>query len=62
MEALGVGAGVLSFLYLVFAILLVISPLMIWSKTSQLVKLQKETNLCLKILAKQADPTIKFPG
>jgi hypothetical protein len=56
-------------IYFIFAVLLLIAPLMIWSKCGQLVQLQKEANvnqkeatLYLKLLVREQYPNVKLPG
>ena len=53
------GFGLLSALYLILAIMLIIAPLMIWSKTSQMVTLLRETNIYLKHITAATEETAK---
>lgn len=53
----------------IFYILLILAPLMIWVNTSIIISrlskhlaLAKEQNLYLKLLVKQANPNLKLPG
>jgi hypothetical protein len=62
MEAIA-GAGVIvTIIGIVLAIMIAIAPLMIWSKTSQMVTLLRETNLYLKHIATVSTPPPPPPG
>ena len=62
MEAMA-GAGVIvTIIGVVLAIMIAIAPLMIWSKTSQMVTLLRETNLYLKHIATVSTPPAPPPG
>jgi uncharacterized membrane protein required for colicin V production len=51
MEALAGAGFIVTIFGIIIGIMIAIAPLMIWSKTSQMVQLLKETNLYLRQLA-----------